>query len=116
MSGGNQKTPAAHFATVGLRYRPGSETMSGDQWSARVYDLPCAGCGQISHKSFIELETEDRLPCDHCGVSIKMTDYYGTAELDAIAKSRSGKFIPDCRAFAASGGLMQAAEMPAHCG
>ena len=28
----------------------------------------------------------------------------------------SGKFIPDCRVFAASGGLMQAAEMPAHCG
>jgi predicted RNase H-like HicB family nuclease len=32
------------------------------------------------------------------------------------SESRSGKFIPDCRAFAASGGLMQAAEMPAHCG
>ena len=31
-------------------------------------------------------------------------------------QSRSGKFIPDCRVFAASGGLMQAAEMPAHCG
>ena len=32
------------------------------------------------------------------------------------AQSWSGKFIPDCRVFAASGGLMQAAEMPAHCG
>jgi gluconate 2-dehydrogenase alpha chain len=32
------------------------------------------------------------------------------------AESLSGKFIPDCRAFAASGGLMQAAEMPGHCG
>ena len=37
-------------------------------------------------------------------------------DLLGISQSRSGKFIPDCRAFAASGGLMQAAEMPAHCG
>ena len=27
-----------------------------------------------------------------------------------------GKFIPDCIVFAASGGLMEPAEMPAHCG
>jgi DNA-directed RNA polymerase subunit RPC12/RpoP len=58
-----------------------------DKWSVRIYKLPCAGCGEESQKSFIELEINDRLRCDHCGVSINVTDYYGTAELDAIAKS-----------------------------
>jgi hypothetical protein len=58
-----------------------------DKWTAQRYDLPCAECHKVSHKSFLQLETEDRLPCDHCGVPIKVTDYYGRTELDAIAIS-----------------------------
>jgi hypothetical protein len=62
--------------------------MSGpDKWSVRIYSLRCTGCGQVSLKSFIELEANDRLPCDHCGVSINVANDYGDAELDALAKS-----------------------------
>ena len=61
--------------------------MSDDRWNARIYNLPCAECAQISQKSFVELEVNDWLPCDHCGVSIYVIDHYGTAELDAIAAS-----------------------------
>jgi hypothetical protein len=35
---------------------------------------------------------------------------------NGLTKSPSGKFMLDCRAFAASGGLMRAGEMPKHCG
>jgi hypothetical protein len=80
-------TPAAPFAILRLPNTPGAKPMSApDKWSVRIYALPCTECSKISHKSFIQLETEDRLPCDHCGVSIKVTDYYGFDELDAIAK------------------------------
>jgi len=58
-----------------------------DQWNSPIYALPCPECGKVSHKSFLQLETEDRLPCDHCPVSINVADYYGSAELYAIAVS-----------------------------
>jgi predicted RNA-binding Zn-ribbon protein involved in translation (DUF1610 family) len=47
------------------------EDMSGpNELQVRVYELPCPECGKVSRKSFLQLETEDRLPCDHCGISI----------------------------------------------
>jgi hypothetical protein len=58
-----------------------------DQLAIRRFELPCTECGKISHKSFLQLEMEDRLPCDHCGVSIRVTDYYGRPALEAILKS-----------------------------
>lgn len=66
-----------------------------DPLQARTFDLPCSECGKISHKSFLELETKDRLSCDHCGISIKVADYYGNAELEAFLKSigRSGYIL-----------------------
>jgi len=51
------------------------------------FELPCTECGKKSLKSFIQLEMKDRLPCDHCGVSIKVADYYGQPELQALAVS-----------------------------
>ena len=57
------------------------------QWDRAVYELPCPECGKVSRKSFRQLETEDRLPCGHCGIGIKVADYYGQAELYAIAVS-----------------------------
>ena len=55
-----------------------------DELQRRAHNLRCAECGKISKKSFLQLEMEDRLPCDHCSVSIKVTDHYGQAELAAI--------------------------------
>ncbi len=56
-----------------------------------VYDLPCSACGKVSRKSLVQLETKPRLPCDHCGVSIRVADYYGQAKINALAE-REGRF------------------------
>jgi len=62
--------------------------MSGaDKWSVRAYDVRCSGCGQVSKKSFIELEVNDLLSCGHCGASINVARDYGPARLKAIAES-----------------------------
>lgn len=55
-----------------------------DELAVRAYELPCPDCGKISRKSFIELEMNPRLSCDHCGVSIRVADYYGRARLEQI--------------------------------
>ena len=63
-----------------------------DIYSIRIYELPCPECGKVFLKSFIQLEMEPRLPCDHCGISIRVTDYYSRARLEGILKGlgRSG--------------------------
>jgi hypothetical protein len=58
-----------------------------DKWNRRIYDLPCQECGRVSLKSFTQLKTADRLPCDHCKGSIRVADHYGFNKLNAIAKS-----------------------------
>lgn len=68
-----------------------------DPLQMHIFVLPCAECGKVSHKSFLDLEMENRLPCDHCGVSISVTDYYGKADLEAFLQGlgRSGFILRD---------------------
>ena len=54
---------------------------------------------------FRDFEGGDRLMVLHCVVGPRSS-----------AGVPSGKFMLDCKAFAASGGLMRAGEMPKHCG
>lgn len=49
------------------------------------FELPCPECGKKSLKSFMQLEMNNRLPCDHCRITIKVADYYGKPELEALA-------------------------------
>lgn len=58
--------------------------MPPDVYSIRIYELPCTECGKVSRKSFIELETKDRLPCDHCCIPIEVANYYTRAKLQEI--------------------------------
>lgn len=55
-----------------------------------MFALPCTKCGKVSHKSFIELELNDTIPCPSCGSNINIADYYGPTELDTILKSLGG--------------------------
>lgn len=55
-----------------------------------MFALPCTKCGKVSHKSFIELELNDRIPCPACSSAINVADYYGLAELETILKSLGG--------------------------
>lgn len=70
---------------------------ANDIYASTMLDLPCAACLKVSRKSFLELETKDRLPCDHCGVSINVTDHYGQAELSAVLEGlgRRGFILRD---------------------
>ena len=71
--------------------------MTEDFYTRPQFDLPCKECGKVSRKHFLELETKDRLPCNFCGISIKVADHYGQAELGAILQSegRSGYILRD---------------------
>ncbi len=51
-----------------------------------LIDLPCPECHKKSVKSLMELKMNKRLPCDHCRIPIEVADYYGKAELDALAE------------------------------
>jgi uncharacterized Zn finger protein len=66
-----------------------------DQLEVRRYDLPCPSCSKVSQKSFIQLETQPRLSCDHCGIAIRVSDYYSRAKLEDILKTlgRSGYIL-----------------------
>lgn len=57
--------------------------------AAPMFALPCTKCGKVSHKSFIDLETQDDIACS-CGASIHVADYYGISELETILKSFGG--------------------------
>jgi hypothetical protein len=72
-----------------------------DALSIPVYELPCTECRQVSHKSLIQLITEDRLACDHCGNSIVVAREYGKPRLEEILISlgRRGFTIPEKKKF-----------------
>ena len=53
----------------------------GDVLGVPIFPLVCPECGQVSHKSFIQLEMNDRLPCDACGVTFNINHQYGHGEL-----------------------------------
>ena len=71
--------------------------MATNKLTAKTFPLRCPECLEVSHKSFLQLETEDRLACDSCGISIVVADQYGNAELAAFLESigRSGYILRD---------------------
>lgn len=54
-----------------------------------MFAVRCAKCGEVSHKSFMELELNDTLPCS-CGATISVADYYGQSDLEKILKGLGG--------------------------
>lgn len=52
-----------------------------DILSLPIFPLVCPECGKVSHKSFIELEMNDRLPCGCCGVVFNINHQYGSGQL-----------------------------------
>lgn len=72
-----------------------------DVLTVRVFPLRCPECGKVSHKSFIELEMNDRLPCDHCKLVFNINDQYGHRELEAFLQSigRKGFILRQNREF-----------------
>lgn len=57
--------------------------------AVQMYAIRCTKCGEVSHKSFMELELNDTLPCP-CGASINVADYYGQSDLEVILKNLGG--------------------------
>lgn len=57
---------------------------------AKIFALPCASCGHVSHQSFIDLETNDEIACPDCGTRINVAYYYGQTELAEFLKSIGG--------------------------
>lgn len=55
-----------------------------------MFAVACTKCGKVTHKSFIELETNDTIPCPGCGIELIVSDYYGPAILEAILKGFGG--------------------------
>lgn len=66
-----------------------------------VFPLRCPECGKVSQKSFIELEMNDRLPCNHCAITFNINDQYGNGQLEAFIKAfgRSGFILRQNRKF-----------------
>lgn len=54
-----------------------------------MFNLACPKCGKMSHKSFIELELNDEIPCS-CGHSIHVANQYSFSVLETILKSLGG--------------------------
>ena len=69
--------------------------------TAQIFPLRCPECGKFSHKSFIELEMNDRLPCGVCGTVFNINDQYGHGELEVFLKEmgRSGYILRQNRKF-----------------
>lgn len=57
----------------------------------QIFALGCPKCGQVSLKSFIELEAHDTIPCIACGHQIDVAKYYPTSALETILKSFGGE-------------------------
>lgn len=72
-----------------------------DVLTVQVFPLRCPECGKVSHKSFIQLEMNDRLPCDHCGLVFNINDQYGNGELKMFLESigRKGFILRQNREF-----------------
>ena len=61
--------------------------------SAKIFPLICPQCHQVSHKSFIELDANDTLPCDACGTVFNINNQYGHGELVMFLESLGGSGI-----------------------
>lgn len=61
--------------------------------TTKIFPLICPQCHKVSHKSFIELEANDTLPCDCCGVVFNINDQYGHGELKMFLESLGGSGI-----------------------
>lgn len=66
-----------------------------------MFPLHCPECGKTSHKAFIELEMNDRLPCGVCGITFNINDQYGTGQLEMFLKGigRAGFSLRKDRKF-----------------
>jgi transcriptional regulator with XRE-family HTH domain len=71
------------------------DTVSNEILLSPVFPLRCPECGKVGHKSFIELEMNDRLPCSSCGSVFNINDQYGNRELEMFLKAigRSGYIL-----------------------
>jgi transcriptional regulator with XRE-family HTH domain len=58
--------------------------------AVKAFPLICPECNKVSHKSFIELEANDVLPCDFCGVIFNINHQYGNGELKMFLESFGG--------------------------
>lgn len=78
-----------------------SEPASLDVLTIPMFPLYCPECGKTSHKSFIELEMNDRLPCGVCGVIFNINDQYGSGQLEIFLKGigRTGFMLRKDRKF-----------------
>lgn len=68
-----------------------------DPLICRSFALGCKRCGNVTHKSFVELEMQDKINCTSCGFLINIADYYPTSILKAFLESigRAGFSIRD---------------------
>jgi len=66
-----------------------------------MFPLLCPQCGKTSHKSFIELEMNDRLPCGVCGFTFNINNQYGSGQLEMFLKGigRAGFMLRKERKF-----------------
>jgi transcriptional regulator with XRE-family HTH domain len=58
--------------------------------AVKAFPLICPECNKVSHKSFMELEANDNLPCDFCGVIFNINHQYGNGELKMFLESFGG--------------------------
>jgi len=70
-----------------MHYALHAEQPSLDILAQPIFPLRCPECGKVSHKSFIELEMNDRLPCGVCRVTFNINDQYGNGELKMFLES-----------------------------
>ena len=98
----NVKIPKPVMALVA---QPGNtqpvEEAPLDVLTVPMFPLLCPECGKTSHKSFIELEMNDRLPCGVCGVTFNINNQYGSGQLEMFLKGigRAGFMLRKERKF-----------------
>lgn len=85
----------------GPKYKTRAEAPTLDVLTVPVFPLRCPECGEVSHKSFVELEMYDRLPCGKCGITFNINNQYGNGELKMFmeALGRSGFILRQNRKF-----------------
>lgn len=80
---------------------PPQELQHVDILDKQIFPLICPTCGKVSHKSFIQLEMNDRLPCGVCGDIFNINSQYGNGELKVFleALGYSGFILRENRKF-----------------
>ena len=58
-----------------------------DPFNVAIFPLFCPECQKVSHKTFVELEMNDRLPCGVCGIPFNISSQYGNGELKMFMES-----------------------------